>query len=472
MATLTLRPWASFILSPACSAPSTPFSLDQRCSYFLEPPSEDDEMHRAPVEMLPLEMLSEIFCHCLDHSETYMSPHRNRAPLLLTRVCRSWRRCAITTPALWTSLRLYSPFTEHQYRSLVSLADLWLQRSGARPLSLSLTIPDHHSLPASLLSHLPRCARLHLAAPDPFSAALGDNMPLLESLSLTSPNDHAFYPKESTFPLDISAPRLRALALDGFPHRLVLPWAQLTHLRVANWEPTKPWLSLLRECSALTSCSLSPAGEILLVGGAPTPIVFPALESLRVHPTRVLGFVRVLEHFAAPNLKHLDVAVPGNIVPLCREVAPLLARSQCQLQSLALAGLRLDAFEDFRALCALVPNLTRLSVAGIGRMSFPSRMFFDEMTRKEGRGCLLPKLEALEMRLSVGKTDFPDDAIEEMLRSRIAGQHSGCSRMRSADVYVHRRIHDWIASLVDQGTHWYISEEGEVVQQRLEAGER
>ncbi|KII85672.1 hypothetical protein PLICRDRAFT_116328, partial [Plicaturopsis crispa FD-325 SS-3] len=53
----------------------------------------------SPCRRLPAELLSEIFSFCLPAAKVVPQP--DKAPLLLTRVCRKWRAIALSTPALW-----------------------------------------------------------------------------------------------------------------------------------------------------------------------------------------------------------------------------------------------------------------------------------------------------------------------------------------------------------------------------------
>ncbi|KIK66068.1 hypothetical protein GYMLUDRAFT_158537, partial [Collybiopsis luxurians FD-317 M1] len=60
----------------------------------------------SPVRQLPAEILAEIFVQCLpDFGVRDLS----EAPLVLTRICRDWRRIAFDTPRLWQSLHIYLP---------------------------------------------------------------------------------------------------------------------------------------------------------------------------------------------------------------------------------------------------------------------------------------------------------------------------------------------------------------------------
>ncbi|KAJ6466450.1 hypothetical protein C8R45DRAFT_489282 [Mycena sanguinolenta] len=61
-------------------------------------------------------------------------PEVGLAPLLLLRVCKSWTAIALSTPALWTSIRIYFPCSK-SFRTWVLPA--WLNRAHNRPLSVS-----------------------------------------------------------------------------------------------------------------------------------------------------------------------------------------------------------------------------------------------------------------------------------------------------------------------------------------------
>ncbi|KAE9403034.1 hypothetical protein BT96DRAFT_512273 [Gymnopus androsaceus JB14] len=100
------------------------------------------EAHRifvSPMRRLPAETLSEIFVRCLPE-DRYAVRDIAQALLLLTTVSREWRRTAIVTPALWSSLHIYLPSTLSSQaieRRVMGFA-LWLKRSGSLPIFISL----------------------------------------------------------------------------------------------------------------------------------------------------------------------------------------------------------------------------------------------------------------------------------------------------------------------------------------------
>ncbi|KAF7361481.1 F-box domain-containing protein [Mycena sanguinolenta] len=85
-----------------------------------------------PVARLPLEISSEIFLQCLD---PFPSPGESHAPTLLLNVCNTWTRIALSTPALWASIHIELPNTQHWKRVL----PFWFRRARNRSLSISLS---------------------------------------------------------------------------------------------------------------------------------------------------------------------------------------------------------------------------------------------------------------------------------------------------------------------------------------------
>ncbi|KAJ7104982.1 hypothetical protein C8R44DRAFT_943601, partial [Mycena epipterygia] len=103
----------------------------------------------SPMRALPPEILQEIFMACLPQRHNAIM-HADHAPLLLGRVCSDWRTISISTAVLWSSVHVVvplpiSPVDEEENASpsptAVQLRDalqIWLQRSGDCPLSISL----------------------------------------------------------------------------------------------------------------------------------------------------------------------------------------------------------------------------------------------------------------------------------------------------------------------------------------------
>ncbi|KAJ7727240.1 hypothetical protein B0H16DRAFT_1735282 [Mycena metata] len=96
---------------------------------------------RDPIARLPLEISSEIFLGCLTSQR---KPGAHIAPLLLLNICNAWTDIALSTPALWDTIRLHFPGADC-LRS-------WLPRAGKRTLTIELNRGLDHSV-AAVLSH-------------------------------------------------------------------------------------------------------------------------------------------------------------------------------------------------------------------------------------------------------------------------------------------------------------------------------
>ncbi|KAF5356525.1 hypothetical protein D9758_008263 [Tetrapyrgos nigripes] len=104
------------------------------------------DVHRAllsPSRRLPVEILSEIFAHCLPRDRN-PNCSQSEAPILLGRVCRTWRHVSLSTPSLWASIHIVIPILASRsvLRSVIDArregVETWLGRSGSLPLSVSV----------------------------------------------------------------------------------------------------------------------------------------------------------------------------------------------------------------------------------------------------------------------------------------------------------------------------------------------
>ncbi|KAJ6530324.1 hypothetical protein B0H19DRAFT_482753 [Mycena capillaripes] len=106
---------------------------------------------RDPMARLPLEISSEIFIRCLPRQ---MRPCASSAPMLLLNVCNAWTDIALSTPALWASIYL-----KH---SCADIIQVWLQRAGDYPLSISLRKSLDYSTGFILFQHATQLKNLEI----------------------------------------------------------------------------------------------------------------------------------------------------------------------------------------------------------------------------------------------------------------------------------------------------------------------
>ncbi|TFK70803.1 hypothetical protein BDN72DRAFT_794777, partial [Pluteus cervinus] len=209
------------------------------------------DAHKAllsPIRRLPPEILAEVFINCLP---TNRNPARSiiEAPLLLGRICSSWRRIALNTPRLWASIHIVIP-THYDPSKITSVVKIrceachaWLSRSGTLPISLSLVTANNgysadvsaSPLLESLLKFSSRWKSVSLRVPygllRPFSKLTQANVPWLETLKIDDIFnwDQAY---QWHFPL-LEAPRLHNVSFvhfQGNPHHLPLTWSLLSKL--------------------------------------------------------------------------------------------------------------------------------------------------------------------------------------------------------------------------------------------------
>lgn len=343
-------------------------SSDQRSAL-----SEEIEAHRAlisPFRRLPLDVMEEIFTHCLPtHHNAVMSV--KEAPLLLGRVCSAWRSVTLSTPQLWASLHIPTPTTDTLFgvasvRKMATRCEAvrdWILRSGEIPLSISLYTPDPLSAFGSspdsqedmesfrrvsrqILPFSHRWQTVYLRATEgsftPFQEIVEGDVPMLESLSilniptidlalqnvglqlfLTQPGKA--WNKSSGL---LSAPKLRRLSLTDFGENLLeLPvrWSRLTHLKLDEEGSTQSSQSLryshvvkvLKKCPLLVSCTFR-------LGSTRSDALIPP-SSLEISPSQYTLTLPLLQHFSLglggrsdeaflkyldlPVLRHLEIKV-------------------------------------------------------------------------------------------------------------------------------------------------------------------
>ena len=233
-----------------------------------------DQYHAltSPIRRIPQENLQEIFINCLAADRPAVMSGRE-APLLIGRVCSSWRSISQSTPELWTSVHVSLPcktFTasetsntdylvESNYMAALRTAALqeWLQRSGSLPVDISfrqwedwttdLNLPNEpHPVVDTILSVSQRCRKLTVEAQGPSTARLLHtrplDVPLLETLDLRFPIIESILSEIPKSEYNIfRTPSLRRLSLShssGDCLDYPVNWANLTDLAMEGyiWE--------------------------------------------------------------------------------------------------------------------------------------------------------------------------------------------------------------------------------------------
>ncbi|KAF7376868.1 hypothetical protein MSAN_00104300 [Mycena sanguinolenta] len=311
------------------------------------------EAHKAlisPVRRLPLDIVQELFVACLPtHRNCVMSA--SEAPVLLGRVCSSWRAISLSTPRLWCSLHIVEPlwsmadppglFEEKVARRL-EITHAWLGRSGQCPLSISLqSAPEDTSSPGSptplttsiqfmenLISFAQRWRHIQFTAPLSLLLEVmprfDAEVPLLETVAFHNQGHDLLLSTLAPFNM-LRGARISSLCIPGaifMPEDLPLRWSQLTNLTVGGHKWSVPMtlsshalLRVISKCPELRCCKLmvhEPTAMFEIPISEHPIVELPFLHTLaidcvgRVAPT----VSNLLMRFSLPELR--DFAIFGS----------------------------------------------------------------------------------------------------------------------------------------------------------------
>lgn len=279
------------------------------------------------INRLPSELISKIF--------EIASEDQDGAIVLLSHVCRDWRRIAFSSPRAWSKVLVDLSPSSNDPRVARSLA--YLARSGACPLDVRLiTSSGHPSDPSNgVVDALYRTfSRWRTFSFDCSSSgvssevikSLAGHAPVLEELRLVFEPASRAHGDSPRLPSNFSvrAPSLRVLHLNGVG--INLEWAStLTNLHTLELFQSSShplsYSALLRVLSGCASslrtlkihASVSMPNSFSDTSSQP-PLVLAALETLdlSLHASPVASLLLDIE---APNLRSLslqDVRIPSD----------------------------------------------------------------------------------------------------------------------------------------------------------------
>ncbi|KAF7305629.1 F-box domain-containing protein [Mycena chlorophos] len=333
------------------------------------------------IEDLAPEILQNIFDQALP-AKAILSVRE--PPLLIAHVSPRWREIAFDTSSFWTNF-VIDAYTGATHRQLL---DLWLERSGQKPLRFGLNVPYYGAmgsmhariapLIASLDSHAERWKEAELTIPNslmvPLVASAHCQFPLLESLTLrshgliiTATRGAVGAPPGSSLqrsPRSEQAfPRLRNLVLSGTLDILdkgILPWHKLLSLQSVG-DNVDDALYFLEACSSLEYFQFFWSRPGSAITRARLPL-FRSLRGLRITSQTLLPALNV------PALTHLHLHSiwprAGGPEPL-ETISSLVARSGCteSLESLIIdEGIICGRIDSLPRLLASLPALAHLSL--------------------------------------------------------------------------------------------------------------
>ncbi|KAJ7187337.1 hypothetical protein C8R46DRAFT_288054 [Mycena filopes] len=311
-----------------------------------------------PVLTLPNEIVSEIFTHSLPPYPECPPWTGSLSPSLLTQICKKWRDIALSTPELWRALAFTlsppPPLPQLEARAAspaqidTSRLQLWLDRSGACPLSLQIVSHRYHDPRVSqfLDAALPHHARwehltLHCGAVSPL-LRLDVPMPRLRHLDVDVDVD-------DPVPILQDAPLLSTVVLNyGATMALVLPWVQLTKLVLCQVYPSNCSI-VLQQTPNLVCCEIPSLWLDEVSDTAEPDVHLPHLESL-IFGDESDTVTNYHGTFIVPALRRLHIPELFLGLNPIDSLRCFLLKSGCQPREVRITGpLEVDRHEYYAA---------------------------------------------------------------------------------------------------------------------------
>ncbi|KAF8439930.1 hypothetical protein L210DRAFT_3645879 [Boletus edulis BED1] len=390
----------------------------------------------APIKRLPPELLSEIFEHCLDGSNAVLfsgTARHSEAPLLLGRVCRSWRTVAHATPRLWRDIVVNvcdGRYSEELRRDALPVLQTWLAHSGSLPLKLDVLCKTERVLPGLMdlfeiiATHGARWKTVHVRLQNSpviyrlvcraFSKCTGLSMfdvtdgGQCMSFFGTRQPDEVEDVRPVRFDLSLAPLEQLSLSLAGLGIREVhAAWGTLTRLSFmqdarSSTTSITDYASILGQCTSLRECAIAIDSGVR--DGPLEGFTLPSLECLRIqvlreasHTTQTGDFLSALH---APRLRALsveDCCPRRDVVLYHSQLKAFLHEHQESLQHLRFStSSKHFTSDDMIGLVVETPFLVELEYRP-DEESSPNALLEALTPRVRGDvlACLLPCLERL-----------------------------------------------------------------------------
>ncbi|KAJ7933941.1 hypothetical protein B0H13DRAFT_2650413 [Mycena leptocephala] len=358
----------------------------------------------SPIRRLPLDVIEEIFVACIPmHRNCVMSA--DEAPVILGRICSSWRTISLSTPRLWSSLHIVEPtcpyssspgLYEAKVAQRLEVTNVWLRRSGTCPLSISFE-SNHHAITPSpspssnidlflnaLIPFASQWQNIRLVTPplalETFSRLTESDVPLLKHLDIFQLSDRHHSSQRSLSGI-LRAPSLLKFSFSGYnitSSDLPLRWSQLTALDLIVLPLTEGFgqrqtsqivLDILGRCPRLQSCKLSVEfreGD-LTNSIAECPVLQTFQVNLRCHGPALDVTGRLLSRLSLPDLRDFALSGRGVLTDSTADSLVSSLAASARLESISVDSQLFSKSSLMDFLRGLLPTVKRLHLVDIWR---------------------------------------------------------------------------------------------------------
>ncbi|KAF8875294.1 hypothetical protein BD779DRAFT_1476119 [Infundibulicybe gibba] len=404
---------------------------------------------RAGIGRIPLEILREIFIHCLP---ALPDPASENIQQLLSSVCKLWRTLVLDTPALWALLDIEC--TDTDLRPPLPAIRAHLQRSKTHPLSFIIRAGDSEHFYDSF-PHLPTVLTALAAArqrwrhvyieldymkQDILDFLMLGEAPLLQDIHC----ELLEYQQILPIPLHMMhrCPRLESFHWKSFGSPLLQPLGdvQLTSLSLQTHLTVSECTTLLQLSPRLSSAKLY---IIDALHDPPAHVTHPTLRAL----TATGRFSdTLLASLTLPALQDLDFT--GDKMALSTEwdiiVSAFLKRSNPILHQLSLSVTHEQNHEPaLLSILALTPHLRQLKLSDSrpDLLPFTSAIIHGLHPPPPPGTPLCPRLERVYIH---GIWDYSDGLCGAMIRARsgVQAHANGVACLKKVHIETDSEMHD------------------------------
>ncbi|KAE9406141.1 hypothetical protein BT96DRAFT_876021 [Gymnopus androsaceus JB14] len=397
-----------------------------------------------PVRKLPNEILTSIFDYICEWNVLQVPSHELTSPIItylpalsLSSTCTRWRSVAKSSPCLWSRIKLEITSSKATtLNAFIATINLFLERSGQYPLSLSLVIsgrPQEQSplVLELLMRHCHRWRTFQYISGWRISYFLKyeptRHFAILESLDICSSG----YNDPMELNIFRNASQLREIVIHGLEPQsshIDLPFSQFTNIDINACGKVD---DILHRCPNIISLQLrdsydsyDPWWSIFL-----PHITLNAVEAITVVQDRHSLCAETLTSFTFPTLHELRLLGNPDHELHKKEKWPqlfnaFLSRSSCRITTLVISAV-MTSDADLVSVLQLLPTLVTFEISDhtIPRSSPITSNFISSLNGSaqstpitSSHTPLIPKLRYLVF--DFGGTNFDDMAFVDMISSR------------------------------------------------------